>query len=220
MNKLIHAISFAAALGMTGSAMAQSYPSRPITLVAPIAAGGAVDSVARILAEKLQERLRQSVVVENRPGAGAMIAIDSVAKAAPDGHTLLLMEPASVPVKWLHKTVPFDVITDIAPIAMIATMPPVLFAHSAVAANDVKALIAYSKVNPGKLSVGNGRRRHTASSRGGHAKFSRRDRYQADVATRRIVSQVDEVGRVTCIAVYRCGLDRRGKTSPTACWPP
>jgi len=154
MNKLIHAILFAGALGMAGSAMAQRYPSRPITLVAPIAAGGGVDSVARILAERLQERLRQSVVVENRPGAGALIGINSVAKAAPDGHTLLLMEPASVLAKWLHKTVPFDVITDIAPIAMIATAPPVLFAHSAVAANDVKELIAYSKANPGKLSVG------------------------------------------------------------------
>jgi tripartite-type tricarboxylate transporter receptor subunit TctC len=143
-----------AALAFVGSAMAQSYPSRPITLVVPIAAGGAVDSVARILAERLHETLHQRVVVENRPGAGALIGINSVVKAPPDGYTLLLMEPAAVLAKWLHKTVPFDVTTDIAPIAMVATAPLVLLAHPSLAANDVKELIAYSKANPGKLSVG------------------------------------------------------------------
>jgi tripartite-type tricarboxylate transporter receptor subunit TctC len=116
--------------------------------------GGAVDSVARIVSERLRDKLQQSVVVENRPGAGALIGISFVAKAPPDGYTLLLMEPASVLAKWLHKTVSFDVTNDFAPIAMIATTPLVLFAHPSVAANDVKDLIAYSKANPGKLSVG------------------------------------------------------------------
>src|ERR1700704_379138 len=77
-------------------AMAQTYPTRPITLVVPIAAGGAVDTAARIIAEKLQEKLQQSVVVENRPGAGSIIGNNFVAKAVPDGHTLLLMEPGAV----------------------------------------------------------------------------------------------------------------------------
>jgi tripartite-type tricarboxylate transporter receptor subunit TctC len=133
---------------------AQTYPSRPITLVVPIAAGGAVDTAARIIAEKLQEKLRQSVVVENRPGAGSVIGTNFVAKAAPDGYTLLLMEPGAVLAKWLNKSVPFDVSSDFSPIAMVATSPLVLFAHPSVAFRDVKELITYSKANPRKLSVG------------------------------------------------------------------
>jgi tripartite-type tricarboxylate transporter receptor subunit TctC len=122
--------------------------------VVPIAAGGAVDTAARIIAEKLQEKLQQSVVVENRPGAGSMIGTNFVAKAAPDGYTLLLMEPGAVLAKWLNKTVPFNVTTDFAPIAMVATSPLVLFAHPSVAVYDVKELVTYSKANPRKLSVG------------------------------------------------------------------
>jgi tripartite-type tricarboxylate transporter receptor subunit TctC len=154
MKKLSLAIAVLASLANIGSAFAQGYPSRPITLVVPVAAGGAVDSVARILAERLQERLRQSVVVENRPGAGALIGINSVVKAAPDGYTLLLMEPAAALAKWLHKNVQLDIANDLLPIAMIATAPPVLFSHTSLAANNAKELIAYSKTNPGKLSVG------------------------------------------------------------------
>src|SRR5260370_20183717 len=80
-------------------ARAQTYPTRPITLVVPIAAGGATDTAARIIAEKLQQKLHQSVVVENRPGAGSIIGTNFVAKAAPDGHILLLMEPGAVLAK-------------------------------------------------------------------------------------------------------------------------
>src|SRR5712691_3744318 len=110
----------AAVFSLGHPACAQTYPSRPVTLVAPIAAGGAVDTAARIVAEKLQEKLQQSVVVENRPGAGSVIGTNFVAKAAPDGYTLLLIEPGAVLAKWLNKTVPFDVISDFSPIAMVA----------------------------------------------------------------------------------------------------
>ncbi len=134
--------------------MAQTYPTRPITLVVPIAAGGAVDTAARIIAEKLQEKLQQSVVVENRPGAGSIIGTNFVVKAIPDGHTLLLMEPGAVLAKWFNKTVPFDVTSDFSPIAMVATSPLVLFAHPSVTFHDVTELVAYSKANPRKLSVG------------------------------------------------------------------
>jgi tripartite-type tricarboxylate transporter receptor subunit TctC len=154
MRKVIFATVFAATLGSIGGAAAQSYPSRPITLVVPIAPGGAIDTAARIIAEKLQEKLQRPVVVENRTGAGAVIGTASVAKAPADGYTLLLMEISSVLAKWVNKTVPFDVISDFTPIAMIATTPPVLFAHPSVPANDIAELITYSKANPGKLSVG------------------------------------------------------------------
>lgn len=135
-------------------ARAQTYPARPITLVVPVAAGGGVDTAARILSEKLGEKLTQPVVVENRPGAGSMVGASFVAKANPDGHTLLLMEPAAVLAKWMNKTVPYDVTNDFTPIALVATQPLVLFAHPSLPVNDVKELIAYSKANPGKLSVG------------------------------------------------------------------
>jgi tripartite-type tricarboxylate transporter receptor subunit TctC len=135
-------------------ARAQTYPARPITLVVPVAAGGGVDTAARILSEKLSEKLKQPVVVENRPGAGSMVGASFVAKANPDGYTLLLMEPAAVLAKWMNKAVPYDVTNDFRPIAQIATQPLVLFAHPSLPVNDVKELIAYSKANPGKLSVG------------------------------------------------------------------
>ena len=134
-------------------ASAQTYPTRPITLVVPVAAGGGVDTAARILSERLQEKLQQPVTVENRPGAGSMIGANFVAKASPDGHTLLLMEPAALLAKWLNKA-PYDVINDFTPIALVATQPLVLFAQPSLPASDVKELIAYCKANPGKLSVG------------------------------------------------------------------
>ena len=133
---------------------AQLNPSRQITIVVPIGAGGGVDATGRLIAEKLQERLKQPVVVENRPAGGGMVGADSVAKAAPDGHTLLLMETSSVLHKWLHTNVPYDVVTDFAPIARVATSPMILFAQPSFAANDARELIALAKAQPGKLSVG------------------------------------------------------------------
>jgi tripartite-type tricarboxylate transporter receptor subunit TctC len=152
MKRYILLAALAAVMSITG-AQAQTYPSKTVTLVVPIAAGGAVDTAARIFAEKLQEKLQQPFVVENRTGAGAMIGTGYVAKAPPDGYTLLLMESSVVLSKWLHKSVPFDITTDFTPIARIATNPLVLFANPSFPANDVKGLIAYSKANPGKLSV-------------------------------------------------------------------
>ena len=139
---------------LASTVRAQPYPMRPITLVVPVAAGGGVDAVARILAGKMREALKQSVVVENRPGAGSMIGANFVAKAPPDGYTLLLMEPATVLAKWLNKSVTYDVLRDFAPIALVASEPLVLFARSSLPVNDVKELVAYAKANPRTLSVG------------------------------------------------------------------
>ena len=128
--------------------------TRPVTLVVPIAAGGGDDTIGRIFAVELGDRLKQSWVVENRPGAGGLIGLDSVAKAVPDGHTLVVMETSAVLQKWLHKSVPFDVVADFSPVAQMATTSLVLFANPALPAANVKELIAYAKANPGKLSVG------------------------------------------------------------------
>jgi len=128
--------------------------TRPVTLVVPIAAGGGVDTIGRIFAVELRDRLKQSWVVENRPGAGGLIGLDSVAKAVPDGHTLVVMETSAVLQKWLHKSVPFDVVADFSPVAQMATTSLVLFANPTLPAANVKELIAYAKANPGKLSVG------------------------------------------------------------------
>jgi tripartite-type tricarboxylate transporter receptor subunit TctC len=135
-------------------ALAQFNSQRQITLVVPIGAGGGVDATGRLIAEKLQERLKQPVIVENRPAGGGMVGTDSVAKAAPDGHTLLLMETSSVLHKWLHTNVPYDVVADFAPIARVATSPLILFAGPTFAPNNARELIAVAKAEPGKLSAG------------------------------------------------------------------
>jgi tripartite-type tricarboxylate transporter receptor subunit TctC len=143
----------AAAAALDASAQTPG-DTRPVTLVVPIAAGGGVDIIGRQFAAKLAERLNQPWVVENRTGAGGAIGADTVAKAAPDGHTLLLMETSSVLHKWLHGNVPFDVVADFAPVAQIATTPILLFAGPAAPVSDLKGVIAYAKANPGKLTVG------------------------------------------------------------------
>jgi tripartite-type tricarboxylate transporter receptor subunit TctC len=144
----------AAAATIDASAQAPAGDTRPITLVVPIAAGGGVDTIGRIFAAQLAERLKQPWVVENRPGAGGVVGLDSVAKSVPDGHTMVVIETSAVLQKWLHKNVPFDVVADFAPVAQMATTPLLLFANASLPVSNVTELIAYAKANPGKLSVG------------------------------------------------------------------
>src|SRR5580698_362807 len=145
-------IAIAATIG--AFAQTPTADTRPITLVVPIAAGGGVDTIGRIFAAQLAERLKQPWVVENRPGAGGVVGLDSVAKATPDGHTMLVIETSAVLQKWLHRDVPFDVVADFAPVAQMATTPLLLFASPSLPVSNLKELIAYAKANPGKLSVG------------------------------------------------------------------
>jgi tripartite-type tricarboxylate transporter receptor subunit TctC len=142
------------AASFTGPVHAQTYPSRTVNIVVPIAAGGAVDTTGRIFAEQLQTKLGQPFVVENRTGAGATIGTSYVAKAVPDGYTLLLMESSAPLAKWIYKTPPFDLIKDFTPIAQLVSNPLVLFATPSFPANGMKELIAYAKANPAKVSVG------------------------------------------------------------------
>ena len=141
----------------TGSASAQpssGLPARNITMIVSLAPGGGVDALARILADQLQSRLKQTVVVENRVGGGGMLGADSLARATPDGGTIGMLESSTVLHKWFHKSVPFDVTTDFAPIAFIARSALVLFKHPAFPVTDIKALIALAKATPGGLQVG------------------------------------------------------------------
>jgi tripartite-type tricarboxylate transporter receptor subunit TctC len=154
-RQFLHLAVVAVALpAVSHMARAEAYPTRPITLVVPVAAGGGVDTAARIFSEKLQQELKQPVTVENRPGAGSMIGANFVARASPDGYTLLLLEPGAVLAKWMNRAVPYDVLHDFTPIALVATQPLVLFAQPSLPVSDVKELIAYCGANPGKLSVG------------------------------------------------------------------
>src|SRR3984957_11040024 len=150
----ILALGIAVAATIGAAAQAPVTDTRPVTLVVPIAAGGGVDTIGRIFAAQLAERLKQPWVVENRPGAGGVVGLDSVAKAAPDGHTMVVIETSAVLQKWLHKNVSFDVVADFAAVAQMATTPLLLFANASLPVANVAELIAYAKANPGKLSVG------------------------------------------------------------------
>ena len=126
-------------------ALAQGFPSRPVRLVVPFAAGGIIDVVARILAEPLARRLGQPVVVENLPGAGSSIGARAVARAAPDGHTLLLSGAAHAVIGALYPDLGFDPLADFAPVALLGDQPFVVAVHPGVPATDVAGLLAWLK---------------------------------------------------------------------------
>lgn len=135
-------------------ASSQNYPTRPIRLVSPSSPGGSSDILGRILAQKLTEPLGQQIIVENRAGAGGTIGYDYVAKAAPDGYTLLLA-PASIAINSsMYSKLPYNLARDFAPISLIVAAPNVLCVHPSVPAASVKALIALAKARPGSLIAG------------------------------------------------------------------
>jgi tripartite-type tricarboxylate transporter receptor subunit TctC len=130
----------------------QAYPSRPIRLVVPQSAGGSTDLVARPLAQRVAEALKGSVVVDNRPGAGSIIGTDIVAKAPPDGYTLLAVAASFTMSPSLYKKLPFDPVQDFAAISMLSSLPNLLVVHPSLPAKSVKDLIAQARAQPGKLN--------------------------------------------------------------------
>ena len=154
----------ALAVAMTGgSAMAQAWPSKPISLIVPFPAGGTTDVLARALAEKLTLSLGQTVIVESKPGAGATLGADYVAKARPDGYTLLVGAVHHTIASSVYKKLPYDFQKDLAPITMIALVPNVLVVNASTPANNVTELIALLKAKPGAYnygSNGNGTAQH------------------------------------------------------------
>jgi len=161
-RRLVQAMALA--IGLSGaSAMAQAWPSKPITLIVPFPAAGTTDVLARALGDKLSRNLGQPVIVENKPGAGATIGADFVAKAKPDGYTLLMGAVHHTIASSVYKKLPYDFQKDFAPITTVALVPNVLVVNAGTPARTVPDLVALAKAQPGKLtygSNGNGTAQH------------------------------------------------------------
>ncbi len=154
-----------ALLAPLAPARAQDYPAKPVRLVSPYAPGGSTGVVARILAKKFQDQTGVSMVVENRPGAASNIGSDHVAKSAPDGYTLLMGTSSLAINPALYRTMSFDPLKDLTPVAPLITAPNVLAVDASLPIRSVKELIDYARANPGKLnygSSGNGATNHMA----------------------------------------------------------
>ena len=154
MRHLIALVAAALAwAGLLGTAVADDYPSRPIRIVVPTAPGGLADLSARIFAQKLTERTHQPVIADNRPGAGGIIGAEFVARAAPDGYTLLIgaQQPLAI-MPNLEPKLPYDPVADFAPIAHMVVAPLVLVVHPSVPANSVAELVKLAKAKPGILT--------------------------------------------------------------------
>jgi len=157
LRTLVALLLAAAALAAPAVAGAQAYPSRPVKLVVPFPPGGSLDITGRLIAQRLTDMWGQAVVVENKPGAGGNIGADFVAKAAPDGYTILLGALSTHAVNPnLYAKMPYDAVRDFAPITLIATTPNVLVVNAATPVGNVREFIAWTKANPGKLAFGSG----------------------------------------------------------------
>jgi tripartite-type tricarboxylate transporter receptor subunit TctC len=151
---LLHLAVVTALFAVTsGIATAQTYPARPVRIIVGFAPGGATDILARLLGQRLSERLGQQFIVENRPGAGTNIATEAVVRAPADGYTLLLVSPPAAINATLYEKLDFNFIRDIAPVASIARAAWVLEVNPAVPVKSVPELIAYGKANPGRINM-------------------------------------------------------------------
>jgi tripartite-type tricarboxylate transporter receptor subunit TctC len=147
----------------TASSGAQDYPARPIRIVVPFSPGGAVDGPMRVIADAMAKSMNASVVVENKPGAGATIGADAVAKSPPDGYTLLLASQTNVISATLYKKLPYDAVEDFVPISLIGREPGVLVVNPSLPVKTFQEFVAYVKERPGKVdyaSSGNGSGQH------------------------------------------------------------
>jgi len=156
-RNFLHLAAGAAVLPVTMPfAWAQTYPARPVRIIASTAPGGAPDILARLMGPWLSERLGQQFVVENRPGGGNNIGTEAVVRAPPDGYTLLLIDSSASINATLYEKLNFVFLRDIAPIASIVRMPLVMVVHPSVPAKTVPEFIAYAKANPGRINMGSG----------------------------------------------------------------
>jgi tripartite-type tricarboxylate transporter receptor subunit TctC len=153
MIKTMIAIALAAACAI-GDANAQSFPTRPVTILVPLAAGGSTDTIARIIAEGMRPHLGQPVIVENSPGAGGSTGVIRVARSAPDGYTVQIGQWGTNVAGGAVYNLPIDLLTDLEPVGLISTQPFMIVGKKALAANNLSELIAWIKANPGKVTVG------------------------------------------------------------------
>ena len=157
MLSVIRVVSILVLLLAAHTVLGQAYPAKPIRMVVPFAAGaGSNDIMARLIAQKLSESFGQQVVVDNRPGASGIIGCDIVAKAQPDGYTVLMMSLTLAVNPSLFRKLPFDSERDFAPVTMVASAPLMLVVHPSVPAKSVAELVAYAKANPNRLNFGSG----------------------------------------------------------------
>jgi tripartite-type tricarboxylate transporter receptor subunit TctC len=165
-RNFLHLAAGAAALpAVSRFAWAQAYPTRPVRLIVPFPAGGAVDITARLIGQSLSERLRQQFIIETRPGAGGTIGTGAVAHAAPDGYTLLMVDASATINVTLYDKLDFNFLRDITPVASINRVPLVMEVHPSVPASTLPEFIAYAKAHQGKLNMassGNGTPAHVA----------------------------------------------------------
>lgn len=154
MRNIVAAIGCALGMLAASSAVAQTYPDKPIKIVVPFAPGGAVDSLARIVGAKLQDSMKQPVIVENRPGAGGNIAADAVAKSAPDGYTVLLTTVGHAISPSLYKKLSYDPLNDFAPVTQIITASLLLVTNPKFPAEDLSGLVKIARERPGALNYG------------------------------------------------------------------
>lgn len=152
---LLASLAVAAAGALPLGALAQNFPTKPITIIVPFSAGGTTDILARIVGQGLTTELGQSVVVDNKPGAGGNIGGSLAAKATADGYTLFMGTVGTHAINQsLYKKMPFDPVKDFAPLSRVATVPNLLVAHPSQPFKTVKEMIAYAKANPGKITFG------------------------------------------------------------------
>ncbi len=149
------AIILGAALALAQSALAQNYPARPVTMMVPYAAGGPTDTVARVMAQAMAKPLGQTVVVENRPSAGGIIAPEQVKNAKPDGYTILIHHIGMATIPALYRSLRFNPIDDFEPIGLINDVPMTLIARQNFPAKDFKEFLAYVKANKAKVTLAN-----------------------------------------------------------------
>ena len=154
-NAVIKLLGVACLLAFNLNSFAQtSFPTKPLKIVVPFGAGGVADLTARTVAQKLGENLGQSVVIENKPGAGGIVATDTVAKSTPDGYTLLLMSNATAVSAGLFKTLPYDAEKDLIPLSILGTFDIAILVNNDSKFASMSDLLSFAKANPGKLNIG------------------------------------------------------------------
>jgi tripartite-type tricarboxylate transporter receptor subunit TctC len=164
--RILVGIAAAALATSAPPAASQAYPSKPVRIVVPYPAGGGIDIMSRQIAQRLAQKFNQSVVVENKPGAGTLLAAESVARAAPDGHTLLVTTDATMTINpHLYSKLPYEPVKDFVPVTQLVLLNQLLVANANLPVGNLKELLAYAKANPGRLnyaSYGVGSQPHLA----------------------------------------------------------